>query len=228
MATTSTFATGTPLTPAFVQDAFSAPGSAARTTVTIQYAAAQTAGDLNVIGIAWNDATALVQSVTDTRGNVYQLAVGPTVVSGTASLAVYYAANIASSVANGNTVTVTFNRATVYPDVRIAEYRNVATTNPLDVAAGATGTGATANSGNVTTTNANDLLVGFNYVQTYTGNAGTGFTERRVTSDGNLLEDRNVTAVGSYSATSTQGSGWWIMQIVAFRAGFGPWSRRLS
>ncbi|HZF16033.1 MAG TPA: fibronectin type III domain-containing protein, partial [Steroidobacteraceae bacterium] len=218
-ASAATQSGGTPLTPAFVQRNYLAPGSAARTTVTVAYAAAQTAGNLNVVVIAWNDGTTSVQAVTDTRGHVYRLAVGPTRVAGTASLAIYYAANITASAANANSVTVTFNAATVYPDVRVAEYSGISTTDPLDVAIGATGTGTTANSGSVTTTNANDLLVGGNYIATFTNAAGSGYTSRVITTDGNLLEDRNVTAVGSYNATGTQGSGWWIMQMAAFKAG---------
>ena len=49
------------------------------------------------------------------------LAVGPT--SGTGlSQSIYYAPNIAGG---SNTVTVTFNQAAAYPDMRILEYRGV-------------------------------------------------------------------------------------------------------
>ena len=41
--------------------------------------AAQTAGNLNVVVVGWNSATAQVLSVTDTRGNRVHAAVGPTV-----------------------------------------------------------------------------------------------------------------------------------------------------
>src|SRR5262249_54525956 len=67
--------------------------------------------------------------------------------------------------------------------------------------------------------NANDLLVGANLVATQTRNPGTGYTRRIITSpDSDILEDRIVTAVGSYNATSTISSGAWIMQMVAFKA----------
>ena len=62
------------------------------------------------------------------------------------------------------------------------------------------GTGTLSNSGSVTTTNANDLLVGANYVTTHTTGAGSGYTSRVITTpDGSILEDRVVTATGSYS-----------------------------
>jgi hypothetical protein len=88
--------------------------------------------------------------------------------SGDASESIYYAPNIASAAANGNTVTVTFSGSTPYPDVRILEFNGVATANALDIAAGSMGTSTSSSSGSVTTTNASDLLIGGNYVATST------------------------------------------------------------
>jgi hypothetical protein len=63
------------------------------------------------------------------------------------------------------------------------------------------------------------LLVGANYVQHYTNAAGSGYTSRAISSlNGSILEDRVVSAVGSYNATAAINSGTWIMQMVAFRA----------
>jgi hypothetical protein len=190
-----------------------------QTTVTVAYTLAQRVGDLNVVVVGWNDSTATVSSVKDTLGNVYALAVGPTVQSGTASQSMYYAKNIAAAAANANTVTVKFNGSAIFADIRILEYSGLDTTNPLDVAAGASGNSATSSSA-VTTTNANDLIIGANVVQTGTPGAGAGFTSRIITSpDSDIVEDRVVTALGSYSATApVSGPAPWIMQIVAFKA----------
>src|SRR5262245_60149349 len=95
---------------AFVQVNSATPQSA-QSTVTVRYTAAQTAGNLNVVIVGWNDATAQVQSVVDTLGNSYQRAIGPTVRAGSATQSIYYAANIAAAPANGNAVTVTFSPA---------------------------------------------------------------------------------------------------------------------
>jgi hypothetical protein len=191
-----------------------------QTTVAVTYAAAQRVGDLNVVVVGWNDSTATVSSVKDTLGNVYTLAVGPTVQGGTATQSIYYAKNIPAAAANGNTVTVTFSVAARFPDIVILEYSGLDTVNPLDVAAAATGNSTTSSSGAVTTTNVNDLLIGANVVQTGTTGAGTGFTRRIITSpDGDIAEDRIVTALGSYSATApVSPSGLWVMQMVAFKA----------
>jgi hypothetical protein len=126
---------------------------------------------------------------------------------------IYYAANIAGG---SNTVTVTFNQAAAFPDVRILEYRGVTT---LDVTAGASGNSASASSGAATTTSANELIFAANTVSTTTTKAGSGFTSRTITTpDGDIAEDKIVTTAGSTSATATlSGSGPWVMQMVAFK-----------
>ena len=82
---------GGPIT--FVQTSNATPQTPQR-TVTVRFNAAQVAGDLNVVVVGWGDTTAAVGTVTDSSGNVYRLAVGPTAISGTATQAIYYAANI--------------------------------------------------------------------------------------------------------------------------------------
>ena len=200
----------------FAQVAAATPQSSTA-TVNVTYPGAQTGGDLNVVAVGWNDATSTVQSVKDSAGNSYSLAIGPT--SGTAlRQSIYYAANI---VGGTNTVTVTFNQAAVAPDIRILEYRGVTT---LDVTAGAKGSSTAANSGSATTTSANELIFGANMVAKTTKSAGSGFTSRIITSpDSDLAEDKVVTTAGSYSATATLGSsGAWVMQMVTFSAVSGP------
>src|SRR5262249_38369495 len=66
----------------FVQGNYATPQSA-QTAVGVRYLSAQVAGDLNVVVVGWNDSTATVTSVQDSKGNVYTRAVGPTIVGGT-------------------------------------------------------------------------------------------------------------------------------------------------
>ena len=201
---------------AFVQTNSATPQSPT-TTVTVAYPVAQVAGNLNVIVIGWNDATTHLISVSDSHGNLYAAAVGPTVQAGTATEAIYYAPGVAAGL---NTVTIQFDALAAYPDVRVAEYSGIATISPLDVAVGATGNSAASSSGAVTTANANDLLVAGNLVQSGTTAAGANFTKRVITTpDSDILEDRIVTAAGSYSATAAVSpSAAWIMQMAAFKA----------
>src|SRR5262245_22304661 len=61
---------------AFVQVNSAVPQTP-QTNVLVKYTQAQTAGNLNVVAVGWNDTTATVSSVTDSSGNIYQRAVGP-------------------------------------------------------------------------------------------------------------------------------------------------------
>ena len=200
----------TPTAISFVQVASATPQTPAA-TVTVAFPTAQTPGDLNVIAVGTNDATSLVQAVQDSRGNTYQLAIGPTTGTGLRQ-SIYYAKNI---VGGTTTVTVTFNQAAAYADVRILEYRGV---NTLDVAAGAAGTGTAANSGLATTTGPNELIVGAMMVSSYTAAVGAGFTGRIYTPrDSDLAEDKVAAAAGPNGATATTGGGNWVMQMAAFK-----------
>ncbi len=212
----------TPANIAFVQSNYAVPASGS--VVTLPFQGAQTAGNLNVVVIGWSNTTSAVNSVTDSRGNVYTLAVGPTANGSVESQSIYYARNIVSAPATGNSVTVTFSTSVPYPDVRILEYSGLDTVSPLEGTAASTGNSATSSSTSVTTSVANVLLVGANYVATMTTNAGAGYTSRMVTvPDGNIVEDRIVSAVGTYNATATlSGAGNWVMQLVAFRAAGSP------
>ena len=202
----------------FVQVNYGTPASG--TQVGVPYTKAQVTGDLNVIVVGWNDTTASITSVTDSSGNIYTLAFGPTKVSGALSQSIYYAKNIAGATAGANTVTVKFNTTASYPDIRILEYSGLDVNNPLDAFSVGTGTASAMDSGAVVTSNANDLLVGANTVLTSTSAAGSGYSNRVITyPDGDLVEDKVVTAVGSYHATATlSNAGGWILQGVAFKA----------
>ena len=216
---TGTYSIGSSSAPiAFVQVNYSVP-STPQSTVTAAYTKAQTAGDTNVVAIGWSNSTSSVTSVTDTKGNTYNVAVGPTVLSGVQSQIIYVAKNIAAAAAGANTVTVKFSAAVPYPDVRILEYSGLDPVSPVDVTAGATGTSATSSSGSVTTTSSYDLIFSANYVTTSTNAAGNGFISRVVTSpDGDIAEDQIVTATGTYTGTANlTSSGSWIMQTVALR-----------
>ncbi len=196
----------------FVQVQSGLAGSAS--SVAITYPSMQTAGNLNVVAVMWGDITSTVSSVTDSKGNIYALAVGPTR-SSPLSSAIYYAKNIA---AGSNTVTVTFNQTASFPNINILEYSGLDQTSPLDVTASAVGSGTTANSGSATTTSANELIVGAGNPTSLFTAAGSGFSNRIINSDGGISEDKVVTSTGSYNATATLTSGGWVMQMAGFRA----------
>jgi hypothetical protein len=203
----------------YVQGNYATPQDS-QATVVVPFKTAQSTGDLNVVVVGWNDATAVVDSVTDSVGNTYELAVGPTVLNGTASQSIYYAKNIA---AGTNTVTVAFSVAAASPDIRVLEYKGADQYSPIDGTAANSGNGAASNSGSAVTTNATDLILGANLVLTTTSGAGSGFTERLMTSpDGDIAEDHTTVSAGAYTAMAPlSSSGPWIMQAVAFRTPSG-------
>ena len=189
------------------------------TSVSVVYGRAQTAGDLNVVVVGWNDAVSSVSSVTDTKGNIYSLAVGPTRGTGL-SQSIYYAKNIVAAAAGANTVVVKFSQTPAIPDIRILEYSGLSTTGPLDVTAGASGDSSSASSGSATTTAANELIFGANTVATAAAGPGSTFTSRIITHSGDLAEDSIVSTTGSYSATAPlTSSGNWVMQMATFESG---------
>ena len=186
-------------------------------SLAVAYPSAQTAANLNIVVVGWNDTTSTVSSVVDSRGNTYTRAVGAT--AGTAlTQSIYYAKNIAGG---SNTVTVTFNKAASYPDVRVLEYSGLNTTNPLDARASATGSGSLANSGSATTTSATELIFGAGMTGGVITRAGTGFTSRVITHNGDIAEDKTVTNTGSYNVTAPvtpyAGSSTWVMQMATFK-----------
>jgi hypothetical protein len=199
----------------FVQVNAATPQTA-QSMVGVAYPNVQTAGDTNVVAVGWNDAVAAVTSVSDSRGNAYQLATGPISGAGGQSQSIYYASGIATG---ANTVTVTFSQMAQFVDLRIVEYGGIDPAHPLDVASGASGSGSPSGSGIVATTNPGDLLFAANMVAAETVAAGSGYTSRLITTpDSDIVEDRIVSVTGSYQATATLTGGDWVMQLVAFQA----------
>jgi hypothetical protein len=210
---TYTTSTSNPIT--FVQVAAATPQGSFATVSVGPLPKAQTAGNLNLVVVGWNDTTSAVSSVTDSLGNTYILAVGPTTASG-ARQSIYYAKNIKGG---SNTVTVAFNQAAVYPDIRVLEYSGASITSPIDRVISGVGSSTTASCGPVTTTAANEVIFAADTIATGTPSAGTGFTARIITThDSDLAEDEAAATAGSYSATApVSPSGYWVIQMVTIK-----------
>lgn len=192
-------------------------------SVDVPFTAPQTAGNMNVVVIGWNDTSDTIASVADSNGNTYALAAGilstslpaPGASQEGVSQAIYYAKNIKPG---SNAVTVTFNQSTQKQSVRVVEYSGLDLTNPLDTSGGNSGSSIPSDSGAVSTNSANDLLFGAGTITTvFTGN-GPGFVTELLNGFSDIIEDKFVTATGSYNATATFAAGSWVMQLVAFRA----------
>ncbi len=179
----------------------------------------QTAGNLNVVIIGWNDATTTVSTVADTEGNTYAIA-APLVTGTGLSQIIYFAKNIAGEASNPNEVTVTFSGAAPAPDVRVLEYKGLDVVNPLDTTAtaGNFGTSNLADSGACTTTSPTELVVAGATVASSVSAAGAGFTTVAITHpNGDNAEHQIRTTIGSCQATAVVAGGNWVMQTVAIQ-----------
>jgi hypothetical protein len=98
------------ITPNFVQSN-SAVAQTPQPKVIVSFSAAQKAGDLNVVVVGWGNASSQISSISDSKGNLYQLAVGPTALTGSASMtqSVYYAKNAGTESPVSNQLSVMAN-----------------------------------------------------------------------------------------------------------------------
>jgi hypothetical protein len=207
-----------PLAPiAFVQVAVSTPANSV-SSVSTTFAQPQSVGNLNVVAIGWNDTTGAVSSVTDSSGNVYQLAVGPTRLPPDLTQSIYYAPNIVAADAATNIVTVAFVNTANVADLRAVEYSGLDPVAPFDAATDGSGNNAgPAKSGMVSTTAPRSLLFGAGMTTDVFTAPGAGYTMRTVTSDGDMVEDEIVSSSGSYDAqASLSSSSRWVIQVAAF------------
>jgi chitodextrinase len=157
-------------------------------------------------------------AVADNRGNAYATAAPRTTWGSSWSSQIFYARNI---VGGATTVTATFATAiSSWGIIYVHEYSGIDKVNPVDVTRSAVGSSAAMSSGAVTTTNAADLLFAAAGSSNNVNQGGSGYTTRS-TAYGNRTQDRNVTTVGSYTATARQNGNAWVMQVVGFRADAG-------
>jgi hypothetical protein len=192
--------------------------SGAAPTIKLSFAKAQSAGDLVVVAVGWNDATSAVTQVSDSRGNVYVLAVGPTRKPPNLTQSIYYAKGVASAAAGANTLAVAFDASANAIDVRAVEYSGLSTSAPLDAVAASSGSGTSASSGSATTTTGRELVFGAGMCTDLYSGPGSQFQLRLLTPAGDLVEDRFVASTGSYSASAPiSASADWVMQMATFR-----------
>lgn len=183
---------------------------------TLQYVSPVTAGSLLVVAIRQGSGSSgNLCTVTNTQGDIFTECATKGSGDGHTNR-IFYAKN-----ATGGTGKVGVNFSLGAASLRwsIHEYSGLSTTAPLDQTAVNNGTGTAADSGNVTTTTANELLFGFCTVDnTATFTAGTSFTIRETVASKFGSEDQTVAATGTYSGSETLGtSGPWTMTFATFK-----------
>ena len=159
----------------------------------------------NFLAVNVGDNPDAVSSVTDSAGNTYTLAVGPTSTGAGTTLEQHYTTNIVG--AAGHTVTAALSPDSI-ATLWVLQASGIATTAPLDQVATDVDTGVTSFlSPAVTTTQADELLIGAfcHDGGTATISAGGSFTLTNPQEDSCCIagsaEYRIVAATGSYQSS---------------------------
>lgn len=191
----------------------STSGNGSGTSLAVAFGSNNTAGNLLVYGSGGDSDTT---NITDTN-NTPVSAIGANDDPNFTYADIYYVQNCA---AGANTATRT--NASGQISLSVAEYSGVKTSGALDQVNTGAGSGTAAASASVTTTQADELLIGLTVAgASVTFTPGASYTER--TDTGGLrsseLEDQIVASIGSYTASSTlSGSNPWLCLIATFKA----------
>lgn len=180
-----------------------------------------TAGDVIVIACTYKPAYGACTTVpTDTEGNTYTLVSTKIHASNEAGQKVYQALNIVGG--TNDTVTCHSDLVTSVACLGV-EIAGVSALDQGSDSTQATGTSTSPLSPSITTTKANEILLGFGAVNpacscAYTGTPSTGFT--MIAAGSQMAEYQIVTSTGSYTAGGTvTPSIEWVMGIVSYSAG---------
>jgi len=204
--------------PAFVQLAERTATASSSTASTAGFSAATKSGDTIIVWVWYNSNAQSVTSVTDTAGDTYARAVGPTTGTGTQGAwrqELWYARNIVGK--SGVVVTATFSGTFSGEKALTAhEYSGLDPVAPLDATSASVVTAANATSGAVTTAYPRELIFGA-AIFAGVGTSGSGFTQRSWIAE-NASEDKVVSSIGSYAATFTNVSQPVVVQMATFKA----------
>lgn len=187
-------------------------------TVAKKFLGASTSGNLIVVELTWDNQVVDIASMTDSKGNSYAKISGPTNWNGTNYVGeLWYSYNITGG--TKITITATLNGTpTSFLQMYMSEYSGINTaTDPLDQNSVNTGNVNAISSGAKTTVYSNELVYGASVGAGSSITTGAGFTQRS-NANGNIIEDKNVSAIGSYSSDFTETNGDWIAQMATFRS----------
>jgi glucose/arabinose dehydrogenase len=204
--------------PAFVKLTERAQTTNNNNVVTPNFSSSVTNGNLISVWIWYNSNARAVSSVTDTKGNTYTRAVGPTTGTGAMSnwrQEIWYAKNVTGGTSLA--VTATFNGTfSAEKAITAHEYSGLDIANPIDATTSAVTTGTNGSTAAIATHFANDLVFGTALMEG-SATAGSGFT-RRSSIMNNVTEDKIASTIGAYAVSVTNSSQVTILGMVAFKA----------
>ena len=202
----------------FVQLKESSARTSSKSINTGNFNSQVSSGNLIITWVSYNSTSQSVSSVTDNKGNNYVKAVGPTTGSGALSgwrQELWYARNVVggSALSVSANFNATFN---AQKSITAHEYSGLDPASPLDATSAAVTSSANASTPAVSISVPNELIFGAALMQG-TANAGSGFIKRS-SLNGDISEDKSVTAAGSYAATFSNTAQSAIVQIATFKA----------
>lgn len=191
------------------------------TTTTVAFPAAVSAGDL-LVAVVRTGTAAAVSSISDSVNGAWTVLAA--VANGAGEDFVAYFVN---SGAGTPTVTVNFGAASS-PQISIAAFSNVLTASPLDqTGAGATGaSGTSLAADSVTTTHANEIVIGFfsqGATETFSQSGAWAIVSGNGTPTArSVIVYQEVTSTGTYQpAVTSNSSAAWIGQTLSFQQAGG-------
>ena len=172
-------------------------------SVSVTFKKPNAAGNLIVAYVVWDNAGTV--SITDTTGNAYDSAIGPTQATGdTSSAQIFYARNIAGG---PDTVTATFATGiTARGVLYIHEYAGLDRTDPLDGAVAASGSSLSMDSGDLATASTGDLLFAAGESNGKSIGRLTRAFKKRLGKYGNVTAEE-AAAAGSHDVMATERDG---------------------
>lgn len=198
-------------------------GNSSSSTTVASPATAHTSGSLLVVVVNWETAATNLSSMADTAGNTYSNLTKRT--STNMGSQIWYCANITGNASN--IVTATFSSATTGHSIMVHEFSGAAVSSVFDQENGTSGTGSSLSAGNVTTTQADEVLVA-GFVRWNSGGVwteGSSYTMGANTSAINtgympsMMEYRIVSATGTYDGNATNtGGGEYLAVVASFKA----------
>lgn len=201
-------------------------------TLTVPTGITTTVGNHLIMMIGHSNATSsFLASVSDSKGNTWQIDIDQNDGGTTGAWASLASTHLSTALVAGDTITLTYMAAPgTYEVFLVYEYSGLASSSWVDTAGGTGGGKSTSfASPSITTTNANDLLLG---VLCYSGTGaytetGSGFSNviTQQSSPAHItlaVNDRTVSATGTYNDSGTTSpSAYYSFIIGAYKAASG-------
>jgi hypothetical protein len=220
-----------------VQQASVAPTSVSgQTPITGTFAANTTAGNEYFVLARAGFNTGWGMAISDSEGNTWQSCAAANGGNATHQLQLWYAENVVGGTHDAISVNTTGNGASASTmSLVMFEYSGLATASSKDVCSATGGTGSTSplSTTAITTTNANDLIIGgFGEGADTTWTAGSGFVVENSTVRV-AFETKTVAATGSYQpqiSVGTTATSWTAIagSFKAAGGGGGPTVHQLT